>query len=167
MRIAVLATILAMAAALGLAADIPNRLPMAETGEWLLLRVVSGEKAGELVRFSVCETRGDGDDRVVVMRMEKLDQDGSISESRDIESPVARHAERLAELEAKAKQISRERMTVKDREITVVAVTWDDDEGSREFKLWVSGELPIGGVVKSWSSDPDFPAAELVDYGFR
>ncbi|MCL2000870.1 MAG: hypothetical protein FWG74_05505 [Planctomycetes bacterium] len=145
--------------------SLPNRLDQVKAGEWLLLKDVSGARIGELTKFSVSEVKGEGADKVVVMTIDRY-HDEKIEETRDIEIPVSRYAERMAGLEARAKQIGRERLTIKDREIVVVTVTWDDDREPREIKLWLSDELPIGGLAKSWSSDPDFPAAELVDYGF-
>ncbi|MDR1521057.1 MAG: hypothetical protein LBU23_13090 [Planctomycetota bacterium] len=168
MRTSILAILLAAGLATAVrAGDIPNRLPEAKVGEWLLFQDVSGARAGEQTRFSVVDIQGEGDDKTLTMRMEKFGPDGTEEESRDIEIKLDRFASRMAALEDKAKQISRERLTVKDKEFQVVAIAWDDDDPEREIRLWISPELPIGGLVKSWSSDPEFPAAELVDYGFQ
>ena len=145
---------------------IPHRLARAKVGEWVLLRDVSGDRAGETTKFSVTEVKGSGDEAIVVLKKEEFDRDGKAADTKDIEIPIARYNTRIAGLEDKAKQISRERLMVKDKEITVVAVTWDDEENSRELKIWVSDEIPTGGIVKTWSSDPEFPAFELIDYGF-
>lgn len=153
---------LAFAVALSAAAgDIPSRLGRAKAGEWVEMRNTAGDNAGEKVRISVAEVKGEGDDAVVVLKMEP-----SEGESRTIELPIARHKARMADLEEKAKQVSRERLTVKGKEISVYAVVWDDEENNREFKLWLSEDIPVGGIVKSWSSDPDVPAGEVVDFGF-
>lgn len=145
---------------------IPNRMGLVKPGEWLLMQEVAGPNAGDRVKFEAVEVRGSGADAVVVIRGQRF-SGGEETESREIEIPVARYGQRLAELEDKAKQISRERLVVKDAEITVFAVSWDDEaEEPHEFKIWVSRDVPLGGIVKSWSSDPEFPAAEIIDYGF-
>ncbi len=157
----------ALAAAGTSAGEIPNRLDQVKAGEWLLMRDVSGARTGELTKFSVSAVKGEGADKVLTLKIERYGPDEKVQETKEIEIPVSRYTERMAGLESKAKQIGRERLTVKGKEIPVVTVTWDDDKEPREFKLWLSDELPIGGVAKSWSSDQDFPAAEVEDYGFQ
>lgn len=144
---------------------VPFRLPDAKVGEWTLFLNTSGERTGEQARFSVKEVKG-GDDKVVVILYERFDASGQPIEERDIELNIADMKKHSQDLEDKAKQISRERLAIKDKEITVWAISWDDEENNREFKVWISGELPVGGLAKSWSSDPNIPAAELIDYGF-
>lgn len=147
---------------------LPHNLATAKAGEWTLMKDIAGETPGELARYSVAEVRGDGDDKVVVMRRERFGDDGEVAETRDFEINAARYAQRMAGLEDKAKQVSREKMKVKGRELSVFAVTWDhegDDGETSEMKLWLSPDVPVGGLVKSWSSNPAFPAAELVDFG--
>lgn len=147
---------------------LPRNLATAEVGEWTLMKDIAGETRGETTRYSVVEVRGDGEDKVVVLRRERYGDDNTVVETRDLDIPVARYSQRLADLEGKAKQVSRENLTVKEEEVPVYAVTWDhvgEDGESQEIKLWLSPSVPVGGLVKSWSSDPAFPAAELVDYG--
>ena len=144
---------------------IPNRLNKAKVGEWVVLQDVSGEGRGERTRVSVIKATDDA----VTIRREFLDD--ADAESKEHEINFDRYNKRLSDLEAKAKQISRERLTIKDKEFMVQAVSWDgedpeDAENRREFKIWVSSDLPIGGIAKIWSSDPNFPASEVVDYGF-
>lgn len=151
------------------AADValPGRLKKAKVGEWLIMRDVSGADAGERMRISVAEVR-EGAPKVVVLKRERLGDDGSVLESKDMEIDMDRYAERIAGMEEKAKQISRERLTVKDKEFTVYAISWDDenDGETREFKVWVSEDLPVNGMAKFWCSDPEMPSAEVIDYGF-
>lgn len=148
---------------LALGVEMPDRLPKAKAGEWVVMQDVSGSGSGGKATITVAEVRGSGTDAVVVL---KIDRDGG--ESRTIEIPMSGHDARRAELLDKAKQISQERMTVKGREFPVTAISWDDtkDDTHREFKLWLSDEIPVMGMVKSWSSDPDVPAGEVVDFGF-
>lgn len=146
--------------------SIPNRLGKAKAGEWVMMQNVAGDGAGTKTKVSVTEVK----DGVVFIKREIFDRDGNVEDEFQHEIPLDRYDARLAELEGKAKQISRERLAVKDKELSVVAISWDGDpeEGKpeREFKIWVSEELPIGGIAKTWSSDNDFPAAEVIDYGF-
>lgn len=144
--------------------SIPNRMDKVKAGEWVMMLNVSGAEAGEKIKVSVAEVK----DGAVVIKRETFNADGSSGEVEQREIALSRYNERLSELEGKAKQISRERLTVKDKELSVVAVTWDREaEGeTHEFKIWVSEELPIGGIAKTWSSDQEFPAAEVIDYGF-
>lgn len=146
--------------------SIPNRMDKAKAGEWVMMQNVAGDGAGTKTKVSVTEVK----DGVVFIKREIFDRDGNPEEVFQHEIPLDRYAARLAELEGKAKQISRERLTVKDKELSVVAISWDGDpedgKPDREFKIWVSEELPMGGIAKTWSSDHDFPAAEVIDYGF-
>jgi hypothetical protein len=135
----------------------------------VITRDVSGEDVGGKIRIVVVKV----EDGAVTIRRERLDADGSVSESGEIEIKLPHSEKRLQDLQDKAKQISRERLIIKDREFAVTAISWDGDEGEvgtngavREFKVWVSEELPVGGIAKTWSSDPDFPAFEVIDYGF-
>lgn len=148
---------------------VPNRLAQAKVGEWTLMRHISGEHAGELIRFIVADRKGTGDDAVVVLRRERLDENGEVADEREFELNLEKLSQRMAGIEDKAKQTSRERMTVKDKEMVVYAITWDQesrrDGNTYEMKMWVSEEVPVGGMVKNWSENPRFPASELVDYG--
>lgn len=160
----------AVLASVAAAADgaIPNRLGKAKVGEWAMLQNVAGDDIGRKTKVSVIEVK----DGVVVIKRELFNADGTPDEVIQHEIPLERYNARLADLEGKAKQISRERLTVKDKEFSVVAVSWDGDAGedgapAPEFKIWVSADLPIGGIAKIWSSSPDFPAADVVDYGFE
>ena len=167
---AAFAAALMLSAAPAVAGDIiPIPLVTAKVGEWVLLRDVSGDKAGALVRYTVSERTGTGDDEKVVLRRETLGQDGDAEETRTIDINLAHYKERFHSLEDKAKQISRERMRVKDNEINVIAVAWDHEDEktgeTREFKIWLSDELPVGGMARFWCSDPAFPATEITDFG--
>lgn len=148
---------------------VPNRLAQAKVGEWTLMRNVAGEHAGELTRFIVVERKGSGADAAVVLRRERLDERGEVSDERQFDINLDKLAERMAGIEEKAKQVSRERMTVKDKDMVVYAITWDHeskrDGKTYEMKMWVSEEVPVGGMVKNWSENPRFPSSELVDYG--
>lgn len=146
---------------------IPNRLAKAVAGEWTLMQTVAGDHMGEKIRFSVKSVIGVGEDAVVLIANERLDADGAVAEVDEVEVPLSRYAAKLRELEDNAKQVSRERLTIGDAAYTVYAVTWDDEESGREMKIWISDDIPVGGLMKSWSSDAAFPAVELVDFGPR
>lgn len=146
---------------------VPNRLAKAVPGEWTLMQTVAGDHMGEKIRFSVKSVSGAGEDAVVVIANERLDAEGGVAEADDIEVPLSRYAAKLRELEDNAKQVSRERLAIGDASYTVFAVTWDDEESGREMKIWISDDIPVGGLMKSWSSDASFPAVELVDFGPR
>lgn len=170
-RIALMAAFLS---ALALPAPAADKLTMplltAKVGEWTVHRDVSGDKTGEMTRYKLVDRSGSGDDEAVTIRREVLGDDGKALEMRDIQINLARYKQRVQGLEEKAKQISFERMQVKDREVETVAVTWDQDSEdgqSREFKIWTSKDVPLGGMVRFWCSDPAFPATELVDYGWE
>ena len=79
--------------------------------------------------------------------------------------------ERSAGLRQRATSIEPGFVMIKDREIPVVAVSFSGDgkDGSganREFIIWLSNEIPAGGIAKTWCSDADFPQAEVIDFGF-
>ena len=172
MRRIVLSAVLAIVCSAAVAADsaVPNRLPQAKAGEWVLMVDITGENAGEKMKVSVVEVR-EGTPKVVVLRRDRIAADGTSTQEGVLELNLDRYAERMAGLEEKAKQVSRERLTIKDREFTVQAISWDGDtpdaDGKpREFKMWLTEELPIGGMAKFWSSDPEVPSIEVIDYGF-
>lgn len=153
-------------AAAALAAEynlVPNRLSSAKAGEWVLLSNLSDPS--EKVKISVVSRECEGNEPVVVVRRERLDAEGKAADTMERRVRLSRYQDRLDKLDQKADRISREKMTINDRLITVYVIEWEDQEKDREVKVWLSNDIPVGGFVRIWSSDPNFPTYELVDYG--
>ncbi|MCD7896824.1 MAG: hypothetical protein LUG50_09150 [Planctomycetaceae bacterium] len=147
--------------------EIPNRLPQAKAGEWVLMQGTSGDNMGVRNRVTVTAVK----DGVVSLKRERLAPDGTVEETNAFDLNLERMASRNADLREHATAINTETIFVKDKEFSVVAVSWkgdpaEDGSGEREFKIWLSPDLPVGGLAKTWSSDHDFPSSEIVDYGF-
>ncbi len=155
-------------ATLAVAADtaIPNRLDQVKPGEWILMQDVSGgDRAGEQNRISVVSVA----DGIIMVKREHYAADGSLIETKEHPLDIARMKERQAALQARATSITPGFITVKEKEIPVVAVAFKGEEGEdaeREYMIWISADLPIGGLAKTWCSDAEFPQAEVLDYGF-
>ncbi len=157
--------------AIAMAGDyvLPNRMADVKVGEWVILSETSGPSMGDRERFTVVEIKGEDEFKTVVVRRERIADDGSVTEQNDLEINLARFQDRLHEMEDKAKQVSRERMVVDNRDLALWSVSWErenEDGEMHEYKMWVSEDLPVGGLYKTWSSDPNFPALELMDCGF-
>lgn len=142
---------------------VPNRLAGAMPGEWVLLANV--EETGDRVKVSVVGRECEGREKIIVVKREHMDADGNVTETKEHRVNLTRYQDRLDRLDERANRISREKMTIDERTITVYVVEWEDTENDREMKLWLSYDIPVGGVVRIWNSDPEFPTYELVEYG--
>lgn len=142
---------------------VPNRLASAKPGEWATLGNLSDP--GELVKVSVVDKVCENGEWVVVVKREHIDAEGKVVDTKERRVRMSKYQDRLDKLDQRADRISRERMTINDRNITVYVVEWEDAENDREIKIWLSHDIPVGGFVRIWSSDPDFPTYEIVDYG--
>jgi hypothetical protein len=156
------------AASAATAADtVPNRIAQAKAGEWVLMEDVSGEESGELTKVTLIAIDAES---FTVLR-EHIDAEGNVVESKEHVVKLADYNRRMDGMAARAKEITSEFVFIGEKEYPVTAVhivseTKDENGAEREFKIWISEELPIGGVAKTWSSDVDFPSAEVVDFGF-
>lgn len=145
----------------------PNRMDQAREGEWVLMREVSSADSDERVRMTVTKVA----DGKISVRREHLDADGKIFESKDYDLTLESYNQRMEGIKSRARSITNEFLVINDTEFDVVAVEFTGesktaDGEERDFKIWFSEKLPIGGIAKIWSSDPDFPSAEVVDFGF-
>ncbi len=141
-------------------------IPAEGIGEWALMEDVSGD-AVERTKFTLLRIDGES----FTVKREHMDESGAVVETMEHTVSFADYNKRLEGMAARAKEVTREFVIVKDREIPVTAVhivsdTKDGNGDDREFKLWISDEIPLGGLAKTWSSDPAFPSAEVVDFGF-
>lgn len=149
------------------AVDIPNRIASAKVGEWVLMEDVSGEESGEATKVTLTAVDGEG---FTVLR-ETIDADGAVVETKEDTVSFADYNKRMEGMAARAEEITEEFVFIGGKEYPVVAVRViagekDENGNDREFKVWISPDLPIGGVAKTWSSDVNFPSAEVVDFGF-
>lgn len=142
---------------------VPNALRYAKVGEWVLLQNVENPK--DQVKVSIISRECEGSEGVVVIKREEYAEDGTVADVKERRIKMSRYQERLDKLDQRADRISREKMTIADREITVYVIEWEDTEKDREIKIWLSYDIPAGGFVRIWSSDPEFPTYELVEYG--
>ncbi len=142
---------------------VPNALRYAKVGEWTLLQNV--ENPTDQVKISIVGRECENNEEVVILKREEYAEDGTIAETTERRIRMSRYQERLDKLDQRADRISREKMTIADKEITVWVIEWEDTEKDREIKIWLSYDIPAGGFVRIWSSDPEFPTYELVEYG--
>ncbi len=163
--LALCAALLAVSA--GVAVDIPNRIGSAKVGEWVLMEDVSGEESGEATKVTLTAIDGES----FTITREHIDASGAVIETKEHTIPLADYNRRMEGMASRAKEITEEFVFIGEKEYPVVAVhivsdTKDENGNDREFKMWISADLPIGGVAKTWSSDVRFPSAEVVDFGF-
>ncbi len=162
-----LATLILSASAAVAADCIPNRICLAKTGEWVLMTDVSGEESGEQTKVTLTAVGAES----FTVKREHIAADGTVAETIDTTITLADYNRRMNEMAARAKSVTDEFVVIGDTEYPVVAVHILSDKpdangNPREFKVWISDKLPIGGIAKTWSSDPAFPSAEVVDFGF-
>ncbi len=158
--------LLAAGAAAG-ADAVPNRIARAKAGEWVLMEDVSGGGEPERTKATLIRI----DDESFTVRREHFDENGDIVETREHVLLLADYNRRMEEMASRAKEITEEFVIIGEKEypVTAVRIAADEADGSgdaREFKIWISPDLPIGGVAKTWSSDAAFPSAEVIDFGF-
>ncbi len=144
---------------------VPNRLSVAKPGEWVILGDVADPT--EKVKISVVAVTCENNEKVVVIKRETLDSEDKVLDSKERHVKLSWYLERLDRLDSRAKRISREKMLVKDRTITVYVIELEDEANDRETKLWLSNDIPVGGFVRLWSSDPERPTYELLDFGIE
>lgn len=142
---------------------VPNRLSQAKAGEWVLLGNLSAP--GERVKITVTDRACENGEWVVGLKREHIDEEDNVTEANDRRIKLSRYQKRIDDLDQRADRISREKMTIKDRNITVYVIEWEDVEKDREVKIWLSNDIPVGGFVRIWSSDPEFPTYEIIDFG--
>ena len=142
---------------------VPNPLTKAKVGEWVLLSNLS--VPGETVKITVVGRVCEENQQVIVLKREHIDAEGKVGETLERRVKLSSYQDRLDKLDQKADRISREKMLVKDRNITVYVIEWQDTEHDRDVKVWLSNDIPVGGFVRIWSSDPEFPTYEILDFG--
>lgn len=145
----------------------PNRMSQAKVGEWVLMEDVSGADVGEKTKVTVTKV----EDGVVTVKREHLDDSGAVVETKEHEIALDRYNERMDSIKGRATAITEDFVVIKDKEYPVTAVEFvsqskTEDGEDREFKIWFTDQLPIGGIAKTWCSDADFPSAEVIDFGF-
>ncbi len=145
---------------------IPDSIADVKRGEWVMMEDVSPDGNGEKTRVTATAVTGD----TVTLRRERFDGDGAVIDTKESEIPLSRMRERFADLKKRAKTVTDEFVMIGGREMPVIAVQWEgdskDDQGRpREYKVWLSEEIPLAGVAKFWSSDAGIPHAEILDYG--
>lgn len=158
---------LAIGSAVVAADTVPNRIGKAKAGEWVLMEDVSGDDSGELTKVTLLRIDGES----FTVKREHIDASGAVVETKEHEVKLDAYNKRREDMLARAKEVTSDFVVIKDRQYPVTAIhivsdTKDEAGNAREFKVWVSDDLPIGGVAKTWSSDVKFPSAEVVDFGF-
>lgn len=146
---------------------IPNPLADAKAGEWVLMEDVSGEESGEAIKVTLVAV----DDASVTMRIEDIDADGVVAATREHVIPRAFFDKGREDMRKNLIEVTDDFVVIKGKEYPVVAVRYTAHIPARggdpvEFKMWISDEIPVTGIAKSWSSDVKFSAGEVVDFGF-
>ncbi len=143
--------------------DLPNPLLRLRAGQWTRYRVHTLFGEAEQ-RQTVVSTAGEGDDRLVRIRTE-MSLDGEVVDEREETSTYAKLlSEQSAALEGA------EETTVEACEVTVGGVTFAatavryTQDGMR-YALFLSGDVPLAGVLLLTAGDGETPVMELLDFG--
>ncbi|MDR0362948.1 MAG: hypothetical protein LBJ46_09760 [Planctomycetota bacterium] len=142
---------------------LPNKFLTAQPGEWIIVGDI--ENPGETTRLSIIARGVEGGEDYVLLRREKFDADGNVVEKKDHRVKMKRYQERLDRINERAYRITREKIGFQDEEITVYTAEWESERIDGELKIWISPDIPVSGFFRLWSSDPDFPTYELIEYG--
>lgn len=160
--------IFAFAVGVAFAADtsaIPDRTGRIQPGEWIILQDTSGDST-DTNKITVLDRKGD----VLKLRREHFDSDGNLVGTTEHELDLKKFAERAQSVKGKAIEVTDEFIMIDEEGHEVVGVLWEDtdkDSGQKhQYKVLVSENIPISGVVRYWSSNPDAPSADVVGYGF-
>lgn len=158
-------TLTAAAAVAVDAEDIPNRTSQIQPGEWIILQDTSGETT-DTNRITVLDRQGD----MIKLRREHFDGEGKLVETTESELDLNRYRRRMENARDKAMEVTEEFITIGDKEHEVYGLLWEDADKrtgeKHQFKVLVSPELPISGVARFWTSNPEAFVADVIDYGF-
>lgn len=165
--IAVLMTLCLIATAASAidAASVPNRTPKIQPGEWILLQDTSGETT-DTNKITVLDRTGD----IVTLRREHFDENGALIDTSESTMDLAKYNQYAQGIKAKATDVTEEFIVIDDVGHDVYGLLWEGESKNtgekHQYKVLVSPDLPIAGVARFWTSDPDSPTADVIGYGF-
>lgn len=147
------------------ASAVPNRTSLIQPGEWILLKDTSGETT-DTNKITVLDRQGD----MVTLRREHFDGNGVLIKSSESQMDLAKYAKRANDVKSKATNVTEEFMMIDEVGHEVFGLLWEDsnkETGEKhQYKVLVSPKLPIAGVARFWTSDPEAPTADVIAYGF-
>lgn len=145
--------------------SIPNRTRQIQPGEWILLQDTSGEST-DTNKITVLDRNGD----IIKLRREHYDDNGVLINSTESEMDLAKYDQRANDIKAKAIGVTEEFMMIGDTGHEVYGLLWenaDKNTGEKhQYKVLVSPDLPIAGVARFWTSNPNSPTADVIGFGF-
>lgn len=161
--------ILCVAAVSAAAVDtssVPDRIESIRPGEWVILQDTSGESK-DTNKITVMDRKGD----VVSLRREHYDENGTLVEVKDSEMNLSKYAQYAKNIKGKAVEVTDEFILIDDQGHEVVGMLWEDQDKNtgekHQYKVLVSPNLPISGVARFWTSNPNAPTADVIAYGFE
>lgn len=143
---------------------VPSRAADIRPGEWIILQDTSGHSS-DTNKITVLERNGD----VLKLRREHYDSDGNLLETSTNDMDLSKYAQRAADVKSKALDVTEEFMMIDDQGHEMVGLLWEDTDKSGEkhqYKVLVSPNIPITGVARYWSSNPESPVGDVIGYGF-
>lgn len=164
----VTAFLMMLALTAAVAADtskVPDRMDKIQPGEWIILQDTSGEST-DTNKITVLARNGD----TLKLRREHYDSNGNLLETKDSDFDIAKYNKRADDIKSKALEVTEEFLMIDDQGHEVVGLLWEDNDKTtgqkHQYKVLVSPNIPITGVARYWSSNPDSPTADIIDYGF-
>lgn len=167
-RILVLLVAFGLVAASAVAVDassVPSRLDKIQPGEWIILQDTSGDST-DTNKITVTARNGN----IVKLRREHYDADGKLVETTEHDFDIAKYAARSADVKSKALEITEEFMMIDEEGHDVFGILWEDNDKKtgekHQYKVLVSPNLPLAGIARFWTSNPNTPTADVIGYGF-
>lgn len=161
---ALLAAVLTLVAASTLcAADlgkIPTPMKRAKVGQWVVYKVMGGMEQKQ----SITAIEGEGDARVVTVKMEML-MNGQPQMTQEQKIPLKDAVNSATSPWANSPdvKISEGKVAVKGKQVDGVIVEYS--ASGIASKLYMSDAVPVSGIVKMETTAMPEPLMEVVDFG--
>ncbi|MCD8349790.1 MAG: hypothetical protein LUC93_04180 [Planctomycetaceae bacterium] len=139
---------------------IPDTTKNAKVGQWATYSTAAGMSQKQ----TITEITGEGDDRVFTVRLDIMMGDNVIQSTDTVTSLRESKAQQAAAMEADPDvKITDVKVNAAGKEIDAVLVEFV--AGGITTKMYMSEEIPVGGIVKIESSAMAQPLMEITGYG--
>lgn len=162
-KIVVAAMFVLMSLNASFAADfskIPDATKNAKVGQWVAYNAMGGMTQKQ----TITKIEGEGDDRVLTIKMEVMMGENVVQESEMQISLRESKAQQEAAIKADPDfKISDVKVNAAGKEIDAVLI--ESTTGGITTKMYMSEKIPVGGIVKVESSAMPQPLMEVKEYG--
>ena len=146
------------------AGEAPDRLPKAKAGEWVMFKLMGGMQQKQ----TITDIKGSGDDMEVTIKTEVI-MNGATASTAEQTIKVGEMKKMQADAKAQADAsgakvaYSNETVEVKGKKFDAVVVTTEVQ--GMTAKTYMSDEMPVGGIIKMYTTGMAEPVMEVIDFG--